>query len=71
MSDLIKREDAIKALGDAHFLNWGYAVMVIQDLPSVDSTDSASVTEDAMPYEKYCRACGSRNTKRMKVAGNE
>lgn len=34
MSDLISREEAVRALGDAHFKNYGNAIMVIQSLPS-------------------------------------
>ena len=36
MSDNINRRAAIDALGDAHFENWGNAVMIIMDLPSTD-----------------------------------
>lgn len=32
--DLISRRDAVIALGDAHFKNYGNAIMVIQDLPA-------------------------------------
>lgn len=28
--------------------------------------DCVTVTESALPYERYCRACGSRNVKRWK-----
>ncbi len=35
MSDLIKRDEAIRMLGDANFENYGYAIMVIQDVPTV------------------------------------
>ena len=34
MDDLISREEAVRALGDAHFKNYGNAIMVIQALPS-------------------------------------
>ena len=36
MSDLIDRQAAIDALGDAHFKNYGNAIMVIQSLPSAE-----------------------------------
>jgi hypothetical protein len=36
MSDLISRQAAIDALGDAHFKNYGNAIMVIQVLPSAE-----------------------------------
>ena len=36
MSDLISREEAVRALGDAHFKNYGTAIMVIRALPSDD-----------------------------------
>lgn len=36
MTDLISRRAAIDALGDAHFKNYGNAIMVIQDLPSAE-----------------------------------
>lgn len=36
MSDLISRQAAIDALGDAHFKNYGNAIMVIQTLPSAE-----------------------------------
>ena len=36
MSDLIDRQAAIDALGDAHFKNYGNAIMVIQTLSSAE-----------------------------------
>jgi len=36
MTDLISRRAAIDALGDAHFKNYGNAIIVIQDLPSAE-----------------------------------
>jgi DNA-directed RNA polymerase subunit RPC12/RpoP len=36
MDDLISRQAAIDALGDAHFKNYGNAIMVIQTLPSAE-----------------------------------
>lgn len=36
MDDLISRHAAIDALGDAHFKNYGNAIMVIQALPSAE-----------------------------------
>ena len=35
MDDLISRQDAVNAIGDAHFNNWGDAVIVIKDMPEV------------------------------------
>lgn len=34
MTDLISRQTAVDALGDAHFKNYGNAILVIKDLPS-------------------------------------
>ena len=36
MDDLISRDEAVRALGDAHFKNYGTAIMVIQALPSAE-----------------------------------
>lgn len=36
MSDLISREQAIQLLGDAHFPNYGTAIMVIMDVPPAE-----------------------------------
>lgn len=38
MTDLISRQDAIDALGKAHFQNYGYAILVIYDVPSALKT---------------------------------
>lgn len=38
-TDLISRQAAKQALGDAHFQNYGYAIMVIADVPSVDAVE--------------------------------
>ena len=36
MDDHISRQGAIDALGDAHFKNYGTAILVIKDLPSAE-----------------------------------
>ena len=36
MAEYIDREVAKKALGDAHFKNYGNAIMVIMDIPTAD-----------------------------------
>ena len=36
MNDLISRQGTIDALGNAHFKNYGNAIMVIQALPSAE-----------------------------------
>lgn len=36
MSRLIDADEAIKRLGDAHFKNYGNAIMVIRETPTVD-----------------------------------
>ena len=46
MSDIINRQDAIKALGDAHFQNYGNAIMVIQELPSVEPKERTAKVID-------------------------
>ena len=46
MSDIINRQDAIKALGDAHFQNYGNAIMVIQELPSVETIERTAKVID-------------------------
>ena len=55
MSDIINRQDAIKALGDAHFQNYGNAIMVIQELPSVEPKErtakvSNQIFNNVNPY---------------------
>ena len=49
MSDLISRQDAIKALGDAHFQNYGYAIMVVMDLPSAEPERKWIPVTEALP----------------------
>ena len=56
MKDTIYREDAIKALGDAHFKNWGNAVMIIQDLPSADRPQGKWKAKSF--HECFCHNCG-------------
>ena len=61
MSDLISRQKAVKALGDAHFQNYGNAIMIIQDLPSAEPEiirckdcryyDPAHVEKDGKRFE--------------------
>ena len=46
MSDLISRQGAIDALGDAHFKNYGNAIMVIQALPS-------AYPKEVIPHRNY------------------
>lgn len=47
--NLISRQDAIKALGDAHFQNYGNAIMIIQDLPSAEPERKWIPVTEALP----------------------
>ena len=75
MSDLISRQAAIDALGDAHFKNYGNAIMVIQDLPSAEPelvrhgkwlwVDGVRCSEcnyklQTTGVPSYCPNCGAR-----------
>lgn len=72
MSDLIDRQAAIDALGDAHFKNYGNAIMVIQSLPSAEPVRHGKWIFNAPWYkcsecgaerlcaERYCPNCGAR-----------
>ena len=71
MSDLISRQAAVDALGDAHFKNYGNAILVIKDLPSAEPKRGKwAVYENLMcvcsecGYEtflgsRYCPNCGA------------
>ena len=58
MNDYIKREDAIKSLGDAHFKNYGDACIVISNLPSADvvEREEAAKAVDKAFDDGYCKA---------------
>ena len=56
MSDLIDRQEAIDALGDAHFKNYGNAIMVIQALPSAEYEEKNMIQID-MDMPKSCAYC--------------
>ena len=61
MSDNINRRAAIDALGDAHFENWGNAVMIIMDLPSTDRNGhwlEANGKPAEGLHDVYCSECG-------------
>ena len=64
MTDLISRQAAIDALGDAHFKNYGSSIMVIQALPSAEPVQHEEceyiITKGKAGYhEEYkCSACG-------------
>lgn len=71
MSDLISREEAVRALGDAHFKNYGNAIMVIQTLPSAESKRKTGKWMGSVCSEcgnstsfyydcDYCPNCGAR-----------
>lgn len=59
--DLIRRSDAIKALGDAHFKNWGNAVLVIQDIPAIEPKKGKWV--EVQKYNYRCSECGKLVTR--------
>lgn len=64
MNDLISRQAAIDALGDAHFKNYGNAIMVIQALPSAEPVKHEEceyvISKGKAGYhEEYkCSVCG-------------
>jgi hypothetical protein len=64
MTDLISRRAAIDALGDAHFKNYGNAIMVIQSLPSAEPVRhgkwvfNPSDALEAMFAKPKCSECG-------------
>lgn len=68
MAEYIKRKDAVKALGDAHFKNYGNAIMIIKGLPAADVKrvlhgkwifDCERIASDGWKYRQYhCSLCG-------------
>ena len=61
MSDLISRDEAVRALGGAHFKNYGTAIMVIQSLPSAEPERNTG----RWIFDHYvwkCSSCGKNPT---------
>lgn len=59
MTDLISRQAAIDALGDAHFKNYGNAIMVIQVLPSAYPKKGKWIEKSTGGWHFYrCSECG-------------
>lgn len=62
MSDLISRQVAIDALGNAHFKNYGNAIMVIQALPSTEPVRhgkwECTYSPNGFLLEQKCSECG-------------
>ena len=67
MGDLISRQAVIDALGDAHFKNYGNAIMVIQSLPSAEPVRHGKWVEhvdDRWGASHYfCSECGEKPLK--------
>ena len=72
MSDLIDRQAAVDALGDAHFKNYGNAILVIKDLPSAEPVRHGKwIDIDEMTYtwKVSCSCCGNERSM-MSTQGN-
>lgn len=62
MDELISRDLAIKALGDAHFKYYGNAILVIKELPAVhvESKKGQWIHHTGGFADHYeCTACGN------------
>ena len=58
MDDLISRQVAIDALGDAHFKNYGTAILVIKDLPSAEPKKGRWIWKGEEGYSRFmCSVC--------------
>ncbi len=60
--ELISREEAVKKLGDDHFKNYGNAIMIILDLPTIEERKEGEWIHDIhyglkLP-EHRCSICG-------------
>lgn len=61
--ELISREEAVKKLGDDHFKNYGNAIMIILDLPTVEERkeghwiDADKINELLDTYLANCSVC--------------
>jgi hypothetical protein len=61
MMELIDKQAAVDALGDAHFKNYGNAILVIKDLPSAEPVRHGKWiwNGDTLDWERlhYCSEC--------------
>lgn len=72
MDDSISRQAAIDALGDAHFKNYGNAIIVIRALPSAYPKKGKWIKADSQQYFRkhypcfICSECGYRKDSQKK-----